>query len=298
MMSYATKLAAPLVFLCLIGATPDGSSTSTTVNASELAHRYTWLEEMDDVETVIPLSQRFEPPQGFERVDIEPNSYADFLRELPTFPDRTTVRAFDGRRLNSPAASIVALDVGRRDVQQCATTAIRLHAEYLWQAQRHDELSYHFTSGDRSGWDEWLNGERFVIQGSSVERRNGAARAPTRSTFREYLDHLFIYAGTLSLRHDTEQVAPQELQPGDIFNDPGSPGHAVILLDIAESPDGRRAALIGQGFMPAPELHVLYASGPRVLDNVWFLLPDDDHPRLDTPSWPAFSSHQALRFDH
>ena len=266
------------------------------VHASELAERYVWLEEMEDIDQVISLSERFEPPEGFDRVEVESDSYAKFLRELPTLPDRTTVRAYDGRRLDSPAGAIVALDVGDRDLQQCATTAIRLRAEYLWQAGRHDEIAYHFSSGDRSAGSDWVDGERFVTEGSSVERRDGPQRSSTRTTFREYLDHLFIYAGTMSLRYDAHAVAPQDLQAGDLFVDPGSPGHAVILLDIAESPDGRRAALVGQGFMPAQELHIVHDTTDRVLDDVWFLLPDEDHSDFDTPSWPTFSADQALRF--
>jgi len=104
-----------------------------------------------------------------------------------------------------------------------------------------------------------------------------------------------MYAGTRSLHRDSTPVpegAP--LQPGDFFVQGGSPGHAVVLLDIAEHPDGRRVALVGQGFMPAEDIHVLRWDASRgTLDGVWFLLDDGE---LSTPSWAPFARDEARRF--
>jgi hypothetical protein len=73
---------------------------------------------------------------------------------------------------------------------------------------------------------------------------------------------LFTYAGTRSLPLDT--VAVTTPHPGDIVVAPGSPGHAVVLLDVAT--DGARTwVLAAQGFMPAMDLHIL--AGP---DAGWF----------------------------
>ena len=69
----------------------------------------------------------------------------------------------------------------------------------------------------------------------------------------------------------------------------------VVILDVAQHPDGRRIALIGQGFMPAEDLHVLRAGGPRDVEGVWFGLPDAAHPELATPSWAPFKLPEARR---
>jgi hypothetical protein len=61
----------------------------------------------------------------------------------------------------------------------------------------------------------------------------------------------------------------------------GSPGHAVLILDIAESKDGRRVALLGQGFMPAQDFHVLRAPD----GSPWFSLDGDN---VETPFWKPF----------
>ncbi len=264
--------------------------------ATEARADYAWLASWPGgAPASTRLDARFAPPAGFRRVDAEPGSYAAWLRGLPVRGDRSTVLAYDGTPLVRPAAAIVTLDVGDTDVQQCADSILRLRAEYLWDAGRADAAIFRFTSGDRSAWKDWRAGERFRVRGAKVERvRTGRAGAG-HGEFRRWLTHLFNYAGTQSLPRDSV-AATGELEAGDFFVDPGAPGHAVVLLDVAVHPDGRRVALVGQGFMPAEDFHVLGASGPRVLDGVWFLLPDASDPTLATPSWRPFTREMARRF--
>jgi hypothetical protein len=75
-------------------------------------------------------------------VTVAPGSFGAFLRSLPVRLDRTTVLAYDGRPVAAPAAATIALDVGRGDLQQCADTVLRLHAEHLWAGGRAGEAQY------------------------------------------------------------------------------------------------------------------------------------------------------------
>ena len=59
---------------------------------------------------------------------------------------------------------------------------------------------------------------------------------------------------------------------------------------MARSADGRRALLLGQGFMPAQSFQVLRPS--RV--SPWFLVNEQG---LDTPFWPTFAWSRLHRFD-
>ena len=259
------------------------------------APTWPWLDDWrGEVPAHTPLEQRFAPPAGFVRVPLAAGSHGAWLRQLPIRTDRTHVLAYDGRRLARPSAAVALLDVGTRDLQQCADSAIRLHAEWLWASGRAKSAAYHFTSGDRTRWRDWRGGESFKVRGSKVERVRGKGRANTHAQYRRWLDLVFRYAGTRSLRRDSDAVSTPE--PGDFYVQPGGPGHAVVILDIAAHADGRRAALIGQGFMPAEDFHVLQAGHDRVLDDVWFLLPDAEHPTLNTPSWSPFDGSQVRRF--
>jgi len=241
------------------------------------------------------LEARFPVPAGYRRVQVADGSFAAWLRGLPVTRGEAMVKSYDGRALQAPAAAVVPLDLGAGDVQQCADSILRLHAEYQWQRGAADGLSIHFTSGDPSTWKAWREGERFEIAGSRVNRVHKGPVANTHREFRKWLQHSFLYAGTRSLRHDAQPVPVADpLQPGDLFVSPGSPGHAVVILDVAQAVGKPPVALLGQGYMPAQDFHVLQDKGPHVVDG-WFVLPAADG-ELRNPSWSPFSRSSALRF--
>jgi hypothetical protein len=241
------------------------------------------------------LEMRFPAPAGFRRVPLPEDSFAAWLRALPVIKGEAVVKSYDGRALRAPAAAVVPLDLGRGDLQQCADSILRLHAEYQWQRGTADGLSIHFTSGDPSNWQAWRAGERFDIAGSRVKRVQTGPVANTHLEFRKWLQHSFLYAGTRSLKLDAQAVPVADpLQPGDFFVSPGSPGHAVVILDVAQAPGKPPVALLGQGFMPAQSFHVLKDQGPHVIEG-WFVLPAADG-ELRNPSWSPFARSSALRF--
>jgi hypothetical protein len=273
----------------------SASRPAGPAEVAQLAGTYRWIDRSGTLPPLSRLADRFPAPEGLERVDVQRGSFAEFLRGLPVRLDRTHVESFKGGRLGSPSAAVVYLDVGDKNLQQCADSAIRLHAEWLWAAGKADKLRYHFTSGDPTAWSDWAAGERFRIAGSKVERRQTQAVSQSRANFREWLYLVFTYAGTRSLARDSESVDLADVQGGDFFVAPGSPGHAVVVLDVAEDARGQRYALLGQGFMPAQDFHVIEGSGPDVIDDVWWKL--SPGKPVDTPSWKAFSPDSLRRFD-
>jgi hypothetical protein len=259
---------------------------------------YPWLADWDgDPPPTASLETVFPTPPGFARVEADPGSFGAWLRGLPVRLDRTAVLAFNGAPLPSHASGVIVLDVGEQDLQQCADTLIRLHAEWLWSQGRAGDAAYHFTSGDESSWAAWVAGERFRVSGSRVTRLGGPERTNDHATYRQWLQHLFNYAGTLSLRLDSDPVSPAEaLQPGDFFVDPGSPGHTVMILDVAVSAEGTRLGIVGQGYTPAQELHVLADPSSSRAEAAWFELPSRGSEVLDVPSWSPFPRDRARRF--
>ncbi len=253
-----------------------------------------WMARVEGSPPVESLARRYVPPEGFNRVAVGPGSFAAWLRALPIRTDRMQVHSYKGTPLKRPSAGLVAMDVGDRDLMQCADSVIRLHAEYLWATGRSSEAEYRFTSGDRTRWRDWVAGERFTIAGNKVLRSRGASRAADHDEYRDWLDLVFTYAGTRSLARDAPQPAVTEpIEAGDFYVEAGSPGHAVIVLDVVQGPDGERLGLVGQGFMPAEDIHVLRS--PVARDGVWFPLPSETVAVLDTPSWRPFSADARRR---
>src|SRR5262245_3007875 len=92
-----------------------------------------------------PLDRRIAPPRGATRIALEPGSFGDWLRHLPLLPAGAAVHLYDGRAKarQDVHAAVVDLDVGTRDLQQCADAAMRLRVEYLWSAGRARDIRLH-----------------------------------------------------------------------------------------------------------------------------------------------------------
>ena len=71
----------------------------------------------------------------------------------------------------------------------------------------------------------------------------------------------------------------------------GALGHAVVVLDLASDKKGTKAALIGEGYTPAQDFHVLKTPKGKT----WYIL--DPAAAVSTPQWPvAFKWKDLARF--
>lgn len=245
-----------------------------------LAAVYPWLAAVDPRES---LAARIAPPAGFERPAEAAGSFGEWLRGLPLKPGRPPVRLFDGRLKadQSVHVAVVDIDVGRRDLQQCADAVMRLRAEYLFAAGRAEDVAFRFTSGDLAAFARWARGERPVVNGRHVRWVRAAGPDASHASLRRYLDTVFVYAGSYSLAAELLPADVSTLAAGDVFIRGGFPGHAVLVLDTARDPSsGRRVFLLGQSYMPAQEIHVL--RNPRRPDPWYELAPGAE---LVTPEW-------------
>jgi hypothetical protein len=255
-----------------------------------LALGYPWLPTVSPADR---LASRIAPPAGYVREDAAPDTFAHWLRGLPLKPGRPAVRLFDGRlKANQDAhAAVVDIDVGRRDLQQCADAVMRLRAEYLFASGRAQRVAFNFTSGHPAEFARWARGERPVVRGSSVRWTTQANADSSHESFRRYLDVVFTYAGSSSLAGELKAKDVAALAAGDVFVRAGFPGHAVLVVDTARDPQtGRRVFLLAQSYMPAQEIHVL--RNPEA-PHPWYALDFGD--TLVTPEW-TFTRRELRHF--
>jgi len=255
--------------------------------------RYPWLP---DGIAIRPLDQAIPAPPGFTRVAEAPQSFGAWLRKLPLRPAGTPVRAYDGDVLRSGddprIAAVVEVDVSPVDLQQCADSVIRMHAEWLWATDQKTEIGYHFLSGDFAKYSDYAAGDRPVVDGQHIRFARSAKPNDDHETFRKYLDLVFTYASTISVARRSETLTRADLQPGDFVVLPGGPGHAILILDVAVDAKGHKLALLGQGYMPAQDFQVLHAGQADGNVGPWFSLDGDG---IDTPFWPAPFPWSSLR---
>ncbi|MGO9096747.1 MAG: DUF4846 domain-containing protein [Bryobacteraceae bacterium] len=253
---------------------------SLLVLGALLAETYPWLGSAVR-ETI---EARVAPSPGFRRVPEPAGSFGAWLRGLPVKPGNPPVRLFDGRLKADQSAHYLVLevDVGTRDLQQCADAVIRLRAEYLRAAGAQDRISFRFTNGTPARWSAWRDGMRPLVRGNQVTWEKRAEPDSSYANFRRYLDVVFNYAGTASLARELERVPdPRRIQAGDVFIQGGFPGHAVLVVDVAEDAAGRRAALLVQSYLPAQDIELL--RNPLAPESPWYII--DRDAALTTPEY-------------
>ncbi len=146
---------------------------------------------------------------------------------------------------------------------------MRLRAEYLLASGHAGDIAFNNT-----------NGSRMAYRGKSY------------AEFRRYMRRVFANAGTYSLEREMARVSLADMHIGDVFIQGGFPGHAVLVVDMAEAPStGEKKFLLLQSFMPAQDMHIL--TNPHGGGSPWYSL--NFGRELVTPEW-IFKAEDLHRF--
>lgn len=241
------------------------------------------------------VSTRFLTPKGYTRTVAAPGSFAEYLQGLSLKPNGSLVHYYNGQKKpNKVAAAVLDMDVGTKDLQQCADAVMRLRAEYLLKYKKYSALHFNFTNGFKADYSKWRSGYRISVKGNAVSWVKTDKESSSYQSFREYMDMVFNYAGTASLSLELKAVPLAQMQIGDVFIKGGSPGHAVIVVDMAIDPKtNRQLFMIAQSYMPAQDIHILMNRDKPSI-SPWYEL-DANAPAVDTPEWP-FKADELKRF--
>ena len=252
---------------------------------------YPWLDNYNDSNSI---ENRIPPIDGYRRTDAIQNSFTKWLRRLPLKDENAKVYLYNGEeKSNKVAHAVIDIDTGDKDLQQCADAVIRFRAEYLFSQNKLDDIQFNFTNGDTASFRQWIKGYRPAVNGNNVNWEKTNSIDSSYTSFRDYLNTIFMYCGTYSLSKELVPVKDtRDIQAGDIFIQGGFPGHAIIVLDIIENNKKNKAFLLAQGFTPAQDIHILKNPDNSQL-SPWY---DNDFGEiLRTPEW-TFKKTDLKRF--
>jgi len=218
-------------------------------------------------------------PENFMRLELDSNSFAYFLRNISIRQNDNTVYLYNGEKKQNQNVQFAVLDieVGTKDLQQCADAVMRLRGEYLYGQKKYSNIHFNFLSDAKP---------RYFLEYSKNDT--------SYKSFRKYMDNIFAYANTASLNDELQTVDINDMKIGDVFIQKKTPyGHAIIVVDMAvNSKTNQKIFLIAQSYMPAQDIHILLN-----LNNLnispWYEL--DFGETLYTPEW-TFKSSCLKRF--
>lgn len=186
-------------------------------------------------------------PVGYERVAVDSGSFGAFLRDFPLQRRGARIRYYDGSLAYGQYLGYAVLDlpIFGKD-EQCADSAMRLRAEYLWLQGKYGDI--HFPS----------------VEGKNLQDKRGSAggaRQDDHQSLERYLRSVYGKASTASLSRALPRKKACDITPGDILvydaSRTGLYGHAVTVADVAVNPKtGDIAVLLVEGSMPAQSIHI------------------------------------------
>lgn len=211
-------------------------------------------------------------PPGYHRSRVTAGSFGAWLRQLPLKKDKT-VYLFNGEKKANQTAqfAVVKISTGKKDLQQCADAMMRLRAEYLFATGQYGAIAFTDYAGKTYAW------------------KGGKDRV----AFQHYLEQVFSWCGSASLEKQLKPVnAFEDISIGDVLIRGGFPGHAVMVIDLAENEKGEKVYLLLQSYQPAQDMHILLNPVDKGL-SPWYQVGADSI--IYTPEW-HFTRHQLRRW--
>jgi hypothetical protein len=202
-------------------------------------------------------------PAGYQRVAAAPRSFAAWLRAVGIKKDIKVYLYNGSLKVNQQAQyAVLNIPLDKKDLQQCADAVMRLRAQYVYSQRRYSEISFSDNNG-----------------------KNYTCPGPLDSLhFERYLEKVYSYCGTLSLEKQLKKVPGMtNVQPGDVLIKGGSPGHAVMVMDVAVNSSGNKVYLLAQSYMPAQDMHLLKNPMNGSL-SPWYEVTTDG-ASISTPEW-------------
>ena len=275
-------------------------------NSKEISSQISDISEPNVQDIMIPktnlvnpegskIEERYSTPKDYTRVEVSEDSFGKFLRNSKLKSYGEKVLYYDGRIKNKSNVydSVFDVEIGNRDLHQCADAIMLLRAEYLYSQELYDQIHFNFVSGFNARYDKWMEGYRIKVEGNNVSYYKATEPSNTYETFRKFMDMVFAYSGTLSLENELDNVKVEEMEIGDVFIVGGSPGHAVIVVDMAVNETGEKMLMLAQSYMPAQQTQILINPTDKTI-SPWYRVCSEE--RLITPEW-TFDWDHLKRFN-
>ncbi|MDH4129125.1 MAG: DUF4846 domain-containing protein [Spirochaetota bacterium] len=217
------------------------------------------------------VKERILLPDGYERVGVNKNTFAYYLRTLPLKVHGSKVRYYNGLIKESKGVYIAVVDkhIGKKDLHQCADAIMLLRGEYFYKRKEYKKIHFNFLNDGKP---------RYYV--------NYADKSYSRKSFWKYMEYIFASANTRSLKKELKKVDFQDIKIGDVFIQSGvigAIGHAIIVIDMAKHKiTGNKIFLLAQSYMPAQETQILINPLNNNL-NPWYS--EKFNKILITPEW-------------
>ena len=153
------KLLTALLFT--IGSCSDRKSNIETSPADKIT--------LTDPENIRGISL----PQGFTYLEEADSAYSNWLLDLKLKKSKI-VYLYNGNLKSNQDVQygVLDIDIGKKDLIQCADAVMKLRADYLFENHLYDQIKFLATSGEEIAFKNWLKGMRWKAKGAKLVSYN------------------------------------------------------------------------------------------------------------------------------
>ena len=182
----------------------------------------------------------------------------EFMRNLDVKTADSKVLLYNGEEKENQDSyvAILNLSLDERNLQQKASSVMRLYAEYYWTNRDYDNMKYHLNSGFEMDYATWIQGQRVKADKNSASWYEAEPAGDDYPTLLAYLETYFCYSGMSAMLSDSIQVTENKVCVGDYFIDDNME-NAAMVIDVAEDANGNQCFLLATGGVPGQDIEIL-----------------------------------------
>lgn len=279
MKKYQKILALVLTISLCSCATPNSTKKTETVTVAEtLAETTEETTAWNPIASGNTLATRIKTPEGYKRTKVKKGSFGDFVRSYKMKPDGSEVLLYDGtpKGNQNDHVAVFKLPIENRNLQQCADSIMRMYGEYYYSKGEYSKIRFPLGGGFIADFSKWSKGYGIRVNGNRVSWIRNSKNNSSYESFVKFMIVVFAYSGTMNMEDASAAISLEQATIGDIFIKGGSPGHVVMIVDVCKNKSGKKAFLLGQGYMPAQEFHVI--KNPMHEEDPWYYESEITYP--------------------
>ena len=143
-------------------------------------------------------------PQGFIYVGDGDSAYSNWLLDLELKKSKT-VYLYNGKLKSNQDVQygVLNIDIGKKDLIQCADAAMKLRADHLFEKHLYDQIKFISTSGNELSFENWLKGMRWKVQGAKLVSYNTNNEKPNiQQEYNSFIDFVFTIAALIRYQNN------------------------------------------------------------------------------------------------
>jgi hypothetical protein len=221
------------------------------------------------------IQSTVQPPKGYVRVNVPPNTFASSLRDLEV-SDQKELLAGDKKTLLCKDELVTVTLVTPYDNEHDVGVdgVVKMWGEYLWSNKSGKGISFPLNNGQIATWKDWRDGLRPKKNGGQYIFTQVTTPDGSYANYTRFLSFVAEEMGAVALRRESTIVMDDSLTVGDLIvaARKEEESRVGLIVDACKGPQGEKLFLLGTCGTPSTTFYIMRPYSPVQGLDEWFTL--------------------------